>query len=140
MRIAACGQTSEHRPHWMQIFGSQIGISWAMLRFSYFVVAVGNVPSTGMALTGSWSPLPAMIMPGTRWTKSGASPRTAGSRVNLLVTWSGHLDLVQGGDRAVDGREVPLHDRLAARLAVGLLDRVLDLLDRLLARQARWPA
>ena len=25
MRIAACGQTSEHRPHWMQICGSQIG-------------------------------------------------------------------------------------------------------------------
>ena len=45
MRIVACGQPSEHSPHWMQIFGSQMGMSWAMLRFSYCVVPVGNVPS-----------------------------------------------------------------------------------------------
>ena len=75
----------------MQIFGSQIGISNAMLRFSYFAVAVGKVPSTGIALTGSRSPLPAMIMPVTRSTKSGTSPQTAGSRLKVLVTWSGYL-------------------------------------------------
>ena len=43
----------------MQIAGSQIGISAAMLRFSSLAVPVGNVPSTGIALTGSKSPRPA---------------------------------------------------------------------------------
>ena len=33
----------------------------ASLRFSYVVVPVGNVPSTGIADTGSRSPLPAII-------------------------------------------------------------------------------
>jgi hypothetical protein len=37
-----------------------------MLRFSHLVVPVGKVPSTGMALTGSRSPLPAMIIAVTR--------------------------------------------------------------------------
>ena len=32
-----------------------------MLRFSYWAVPVGKVPSTGMALTGRRSPLPAII-------------------------------------------------------------------------------
>ena len=36
----------------MQISLSQIGISAAMLRFSNRAVPVGNVPSTGSALTG----------------------------------------------------------------------------------------
>ena len=34
VRMVACGQTRAQRPHWMQMSGSQIGISWAMLRFS----------------------------------------------------------------------------------------------------------
>ena len=38
MRIVACGQTIAHLPQSMQIDGSQIGISWAIARFSYFVV------------------------------------------------------------------------------------------------------
>ena len=35
-----------------------------MLRFSYCAVPVGKVPSTGSALTGSRSPLPAIIIAG----------------------------------------------------------------------------
>ena len=35
--------------------------SSAMLRFSQAAVPTGNVPSTGIALTGSSSPRPAMI-------------------------------------------------------------------------------
>ena len=46
----------------------------------------------------------------------------------------GHLDLGQVGQRGVDGGEVALHDG-AAPLAVGLLDRGLDLGHRLLGRQ-----
>ena len=55
--------------------------------------------------------------------------RLAGGR-HLL----GHLDLVQPLERAVDGGLVAL-DHLGAAPAVGLGDRVLDPLDRLLARQ-----
>jgi hypothetical protein len=36
-----------HLPQSMQIAGSQTGMCWAMARFSYLVVPVGNVPSTG---------------------------------------------------------------------------------------------
>ena len=78
MRIEACGQTSEQRPHWMQTSASQMGISWAMLRFSYIVVAVGNVPSTGIALTGRSSPRLAIIIPSTSFTNGGAPAGTAG--------------------------------------------------------------
>ena len=47
IRIVAWGQTIAHLPQSMQIAGSQTGIFWAMARFSYFAVPVGNVPSTG---------------------------------------------------------------------------------------------
>jgi hypothetical protein len=50
--MAACGQTIAHLLHWMQIPGSQIGISAAMLRFSHLEVPVGQVPSGGKALRG----------------------------------------------------------------------------------------
>ena len=50
----------------------------AILRFSYCVVAVGKVPSTGMAETGRSLPLPAIMTPVTFWTNSGASAGTAG--------------------------------------------------------------
>jgi hypothetical protein len=39
-------------------------MSMAMLRFSHWVVPVGQVPSTGNALTGSRSPLPAIMRRG----------------------------------------------------------------------------
>ena len=48
-----------------------------MARFSYFVVPVGNVPSTGKALTGSRSPSPAISTAVTCLTKSGALSGTA---------------------------------------------------------------
>ena len=55
-RMVACGQMATHFKHWMQIFSSQTGMSSARLRFSYCAVPVGNVPSSGNALTGSSSP------------------------------------------------------------------------------------
>src|SRR6266498_5017459 len=79
MRMAACGQTMAHLPHWMQPETSHTGISWARLRFSYFVVPSGNVPSHGMAETGTSSPRPAMISKRTSFTNWGvmlASPPT----------------------------------------------------------------
>ncbi len=78
IRIAACGQTSAHLAQSMQIDGSQIGISCAMLRFSQRAVSVGNVPSTGSADTGRRSPWPAIIFAVTRCTNSGASAGTGG--------------------------------------------------------------
>ena len=91
MRIVAWGQPSEQSPHWMQIFASQTGMSWAMLRFSYCVVPVGNVPSTGRALTGRSSPRLAIIMPSTSLTNAGAVAGTGGTMCELEVTLAGHL-------------------------------------------------
>src|SRR5215472_11371857 len=87
--MAACGQTKAHLLHWMQILLSQRGTSSAMVRFSHFVVPVGQVPSTGKAETGSRSPLPAIITAVTRWTKSGADSETSGGRHADAVTLSG---------------------------------------------------
>ena len=70
----------------MQIAGSHTGMSWAMLRFSHWLVAVGQVPSTGNALTGSRSPLFAIMTAETRFTKSGASSDTIGGRERVEVT------------------------------------------------------
>src|SRR5512141_3151522 len=72
MRIDACGQTMAHLPQSMQIEASQIGIVGAMARFSKRVVALGKVPSTGSALTGTRSPSPAISLAVTSRTKSGA--------------------------------------------------------------------
>ena len=80
IRIAACGQTMAHLPQSMQMSASQIGSSWAIARFSYCAVPVGNVPSTGNADTGSRSPSPAINRAVTRVTKSGAS---AGRTVSM---------------------------------------------------------
>ena len=85
-RMAACGQTSAHWLHWMQMAGSHTGISSARLRFSHWPVPVGQVPSTGKALTGSASPLPASITAVTRCTKSGAAAATIGGRARGLTS------------------------------------------------------
>jgi len=77
-RMAACGQTSAHFPHWMQTSGSQTGTSWAMFRFSHMVVERGYVPSSGRRLVGRESPLPSMILAVTFLTNSGASSGTTG--------------------------------------------------------------
>ena len=140
MRIVACGQTSEQRPHWMQILASQMGMSWAMLRFSYCVVPVGNVPSTGMALTGRSSPRLAIIMPSTSLTNGRGIGRHRRQPCSFEVTWAGTFTSCSDGQGPVDRGEVPLDDRAAALLAVGLLDRSLMCGDRLLGRNASWPA
>ena len=88
-RITACGHTSTHLPHWMQSSSSHSGISSAMLRLSHCVVAVGNVPSMGMALTGRSSPLPSMILAVNFCTNSGAAAGTAGRMSNDELTLSG---------------------------------------------------
>src|SRR5688572_28165209 len=42
IRIAAWGHTMAHLPQSMQMSGSQIGMSWAIARFSYLAVPVGK--------------------------------------------------------------------------------------------------
>ena len=93
MRMVAWGQTMAHLPQSMQMSGSQIGISVAMARFSYFAVPVGNVPSTGSAETGSRSPSPAMRMEVTRFTKSGAESGTVWTIERVDVTVAGTCTL-----------------------------------------------
>src|SRR6185503_6318746 len=88
-RMAACGHTSAHWLHWMQIFESQTGISRARLRFSHFAVPTGQVPSTGKALTGSRSPFPASMTAVTFCTKSGAWVETRGGRVRAVLGAAG---------------------------------------------------
>ena len=112
MRIAAWGQTSAHLAQSMQIDGSQIGISRAMLRFSHRAVSVGNVPSTGSADTGSRSPFPAIIVAVTRRTKSGDSAGTGGS------TWR--------SPPAVDGTSISWSAAIAPSTAEKFRDRTVS--------------
>src|SRR5688500_1415391 len=88
-RMAACGHTIAHLLHWMQIPGSQTGISSAIERFSHCAVAVGQVPSTGKAETGSRSPLPAIMTAVTRFTNSGAFSEMRGGRRREEVAATG---------------------------------------------------
>ena len=98
-------------------------------------VPVGNVPSTGRALTGSWSPSPAISRAVIRATKSGTSSGTRdGGRP--LVGDGTERHVTEALERTVDGGEVALDDGLAA-LRVGLLDERLDLGDGLVGRQDR---
>ena len=78
-----------HWPHWMQRSDSQTGTSSAMFRFSYLAVPVGNVPSTGRALTGSVSPRSARIGAVTLRTKSGAVSGTSVRRILLPAAFAG---------------------------------------------------
>ena len=73
----------------MQSSESQTATSSEMLRFSYLVVPLGYVPSTGSALTGSSSPWPAIIAAVTVRTNSGASAGTIGADSRVDVTRSG---------------------------------------------------
>ena len=68
---------------------SHTGMSSAMFRFSHCADAVGNVPSFGIAETGSWSPSPAIIFANTFLTKSGALSETTGGISIVLVTLEG---------------------------------------------------
>ena len=95
--MAACGQASTHWLHWMQIRFSHTGTSAARLRFSHLLVPTGQVPSTGNALTGSRSPLPASIIAVTRCTKGGASRGTAGGRGAPSALRAEVAKVAQGG-------------------------------------------
>ena len=87
--MAVWGQIIEQRLHCTHRSGSQIGISKAMARFSKRLVPVGQVPSGGNALTGSWSPWPSRMRRVTRCTKSGASAGTVGRAVGGAVAVAG---------------------------------------------------
>ena len=88
--MQAWGQIITHLLHWMHVSGSHTGISRAMLRFSYWQVPVGKVPSTGIMLTGTWSPRPPAISPRTSRTKAGMFlPWTDGGISIVLVTVAG---------------------------------------------------
>ncbi len=91
--MLAWGQTMAHLPQSMQIDSSQTGMLWAIARFSYLVVPVGNVPSAGNALTGSMSPSPAIRTAVTFLMKSGALSGTENMADLLLLgvpsfTWA----------------------------------------------------
>ena len=114
----------------MQSAGSQTGISVAMLRFSHCAVPVGQVPSTGKALTGQQVAVAGEHQRRHRCTKSGASAGTTGGRrARRGRRAPGTCDLGEAAERRVHGREVALQD-LGSLLRVGLLDRLLDLRDR----------
>ena len=76
--MAACGQTSEHLPHWMQRAGSQTGMSMAMLRFSYWVVA--GQGGYGIQSAAGASALAASLIEGgalpDELTRHGVAPAT----------------------------------------------------------------
>ena len=61
--MAACGQTSEQKPHSVQKAGFQTGIIWARLRFSVGRGPLGKVPSTGKALVDWHTPSPGDRVP-----------------------------------------------------------------------------
>ena len=100
MRIAACGQMMEQLPHWMQAAGSHCGMNAATLRFSHWVVAVGHVPSSGMAETGSTLPFCAIIFAETFWMNAGASAGTAGGIFALPAGAAGYLTSSMAADAA----------------------------------------
>ena len=108
--MTLCGQTNEQLPHWMQMSGSQTATSSEMLRFSYAVVPLGYVPSTGSALTGSSSPRPAIIAAVTVRTNSGACVRHEGRGVVRGRDAPGQFHLVQALERGVDRGLVARHD------------------------------
>src|SRR5215207_6186830 len=87
--MTLCGQTKLHVPHWMQVSGSQTATRSEIRLFSYAVVPVGKVPSTGSALTGRSSPRPAIMTAVTVRTKSGAWSGTTGGSGRVEVAPSG---------------------------------------------------
>ena len=108
-------------------FGSQTGISSAMLRFSHCVVPVGQVPSTGKALTGSRSPLPAIITAGhplDEVRRLGRRRSAGGARVAVAV--AGTLTSCRCASVASTAAKF-CWTTSSPLLAVGLLDRLLDL-------------
>ena len=96
--IVACGQTMAHLPQSMQMSLSQMGISWAMARFSYWAVPVGNVPSTGRADTGNRSPSPAIRGTVTRGDEVGHVDGQHVAQAALRRRGGRHLDMHERGE------------------------------------------
>ena len=132
--MTLCGQTKLQLPHWMHVSGSHSATNSEIRRFSYVVVPLGKVPSTGRALTGRDSPRPAIIAAVTVRTNSGRVVRDDQGQGVPGPRRGRDRDLGQRRHRAVDRRLVAPHD-LPAAPAVGLADRRLDPLQRLVARQ-----
>ena len=133
-RIAACGHTSAHWLHWMQIFESHTGISSAMFRFSHFAVAgrPGAVDRKRahrqqVALAGQHHRRDLLDEVG-RLLRHQRRTRARGAHRR------GHRNLVQVRERLIDHLAVAPHD-LGPALAVGLLDRLLDVPDGFVAGQ-----
>ena len=99
------------------------GSPWRSPASRSVAVPVGNVPSTGSALTGSRSPSPAMQHRGDLLARSRARRRGPSRSIERsLVAAPRHLDPMQVGEGEVDGGEVALDDG-AAPPGVGRLDR-----------------
>src|SRR6185369_7936559 len=105
-------------PHWMQIFSSHTGMSMAMLRFSYWLVAVGNVPSAGVFETGHDDARNIL-------DEFGSLAGDGSSHLQLAGCLGRDLDFVEVVQSGIYGLVVHLQD-LFACLAVGFLDGVLD--------------
>ena len=133
IRIVACGQTIAHLPQSMQIDGSQIGIVWAIARFSYLRRA-----GRECAIHGQGADRQPVALAGhqSRGDPGNEVGDVAGDRHGrrLLVGDVTERHVPETLERTVDRREVARDDGLAA-LRVGLLDEGLDLRDRFLGRQ-----
>ena len=105
-----------------------------MFRFSHLAVPVGKVPSGGSALTGSASPVPAMISPRTLADEGWSLFRHRRQNVKLAGHLPGYGDLMQMCDRGIHSGKILLHHGVAA-LPVSLLNGLLDRGDSFLARQ-----
>src|SRR5665811_1119954 len=96
----------------MHCSGSHSATMSEMLRFSYWVVPDGYVPSTGSADTGRSSPRPISILAVTSRTNCGAEAGTASSRPWVLVTAAGTSTcLLYTSDAADDLTRVDLGRR-----------------------------
>src|SRR5271157_366902 len=93
-RMVACGQSREHRWHWMHTAGFHTGTFSAILRFSYWVVAVGQMPSAGICETLMVCPICLRRVPITCLTNSGASSGTGLISSTGLVTLAGYSTLL----------------------------------------------
>ena len=118
----------------MQTSGSKIGISWAIERFSYLAVPVGND-----AVDRERGHRQQVAVAGHQQRRDPLHELRRIIGDGVLAPGGGRhrgrdLDALEGGQRRVDGGEVALHDRPATR-AVGLLDRRLDVADRLVGGQ-----
>ncbi len=133
-RMAAWGQTRAQRAQSMQMSGSQIGISAAMLRFSHLVVPVGKRAVDGQCADRQQIAL-AGHHPGRHALHEvGSFVGTTGGTSRVLVTSAGISSLCNAATDASTAA-VLRRSTTSPRFAVGLGDRRLDRVDRLLRRE-----